>query len=286
MSAREFKDLDSASADQKVKQQQQPWNDIMMERKYRPHLCMVILIPFFQQMTGINFFMFFSPVLFKTLGADNNTSLKYTMIIGLVYICATLVATVVADELERRFEFLKGGFFVLILQVLVARVKYGFETNPKMDYIVPIVLVICCHVIIVETSWGPIGWLFLSEIFPVEIRSAAQSITVSVNMLFTSIVAEVSLNLLCDLKLFGLFYFFAGFVVVGTIFFYYFMPETKGKSVEEMSHVWKQHWYWGRYYIQEEEEEPEEETGGGNIQTEMSQQPWLITDEEWVLISN
>ncbi|KAF7843599.1 sugar carrier protein C-like [Senna tora] len=62
-------------------------------------------------------------------------------------------------------------------------------------------------------SWGPLGWLVPSEIFPLEIRSAAQSVTVATNMLFTFVVAQIFLTMLCHMK-FGLFIFFGFFVLV------------------------------------------------------------------------
>ena len=95
-------------------------------------------------------------------------------------------------------------------------------------------------------SWGPLGWLVPSEIFPLEIRSAAQSINVSVNMIFTFVIAQVFTAMLCHLK-FGLFIFFACCVVVMSIFIYNFLPETKGIPIEEMTIVWKNHPYWSKY---------------------------------------
>ncbi|CAK9176789.1 unnamed protein product [Ilex paraguariensis] len=93
---------------------------------------------------------------------------------------------------------------------------------------------------------GPLGWLVPSEIFPLEIRSAAQSINVSVNMIFTFAIAQVFLMMLCRLKFF-LFIVFAFFVVLMTFFVYYFLPETKKIPIEEMSQVWQQHGYWKRF---------------------------------------
>lgn len=89
-----------------------------------------------------------------------------------------------------------------------------------------LLFLICAYVAAFAWSWGPLGWLVPSEICPLEIRSAAQAINVSVNMLFTFIIAQVFLSMLCHLK-FGLFFFFAGFVVVMTVFIFLFMPETK-----------------------------------------------------------
>ena len=103
-----------------------------------------------------------------------------------------------------------------------------------------------CHVAAFAWSWGPLGRLVSSEILSLEIRSAAQSITVSVNVLFTFIVAQLFLTMLCHLK-FGLFIFFAFFVVLMTLFVYFILPETKNIPIEEMTLVWKEHWFWRRF---------------------------------------
>ncbi|KAK9192434.1 hypothetical protein WN944_003125 [Citrus x changshan-huyou] len=127
--------------------------------------------------------------------------------------------------------------------------KFGIDGNPgelPKWYAIVVVLFICIYVAGFAWSWGPLGWLVPSEIFPLEIRSAAQSVNVSVNMLFTFLVAQVFLNMLCHLK-FGLFLFFAFFVLVMSFFIYFFLPETKGIPIEEMGRVWKTHWFWSRY---------------------------------------
>lgn len=108
------------------------------------------------------------------------------------------------------------------------------------------ILFICLYVAGFAWSWGPLAWLVPSEIFPLEIRSAGQSINVSVNMLFTFIIGQVFLTLLCNMK-FGLFYFFGGFVIIMTIFVYFFVPETKNVPIDEMNKVWKGHWFWAKF---------------------------------------
>nr|GMC61207.1 sugar carrier protein A [Ipomoea batatas] len=92
-------------------------------------------------------------------------------------------------------------------------------------------------------SWGPLGWTVPSEIFPLETRSAGQSITVAVNLFFTFAIAQSFLSLLCALK-FGIFLLFAGFITIMTIFVYLFLPETKGVPIEEMMQLWQKHWFW------------------------------------------
>ena len=86
-------------------------------------------------------------------------------------------------------------------------------------------------------SWGPLGWLVPSEIFPLEIGSAAQSAVVVFSMIFTFVIAQIFLMLLCHLK-FGLFYFFGAWEIAMTLFVYFFLPETKGIPIEEMDRIW------------------------------------------------
>ncbi|KAF6138359.1 hypothetical protein GIB67_040325 [Kingdonia uniflora] len=244
----EFSDLVAASeASNKI---QDPWRRILT-RKYRPHLVMSILIPFFQQFTGINVVMFYAPVLFKTLGFGNNASLFSSVITGVVNVVATFVSMYFVDRRGRRFLLLEGGIQMCIFQMAVGiliGVKFGTDGVATIGsgYAAIVVICICIFVAGFAWSWGPLGWLVPSEIFPLEIRSAAQSINVSVNMFFTFLIAQVFLQMLCHFK-FGLFFFFAAFTVIMSIFVYFFLPETKGIPIEEMWGVWKQHKYWGKF---------------------------------------
>lgn len=244
----EFQDLIDASVTSK--QVEHPWRNIM-ERKYRPQLVMSIAIPFFQQFTGINVIMFYAPVLFKTLGFGNDAALMSAVISGLVNVCATFVSILTVDKYGRRLLFLEGGIQMIISQVLVGvliALSFGVQgagTMTKFNANFVLVL-ICFYVAAFAWSWGPLGWLVPSEIFPLEIRSAGQAINVSVNMLFTFLIAQVFLTMLCGMK-FGLFFFFGGWVVIMTLFIFFFLPETKGVPIEEMNRVWKKHWFWGKF---------------------------------------
>lgn len=127
-------------------------------------------------------------------------------------------------------------------------VKFGTSgvAHISKSYANLVVFFICVYVAGFAWSWGPLGWLVPSEIFPLEIRSAGQSINVSVNMLFTFLIAQAFLTMLCHMK-FGLFYFFAFWVVCMTIFVYFFMPETKNVPIEEVVLVWRKHWFWSKF---------------------------------------
>ncbi|CAN6457776.1 unnamed protein product [Victoria cruziana] len=243
----EYQDLVGASEASKLVKH--PWANIM-KRKYRPQLVMALAIPFFQQLTGINVIMFYAPVLFKTIGFGDNASLMSAVITGVVNVVATLVSIALVDRYGRRFLFLEGGVQMFICQVIIGIIlgdKFGLSgkgtlTKSEADLVV---FFICVYVSAFAWSWGPLGWLVPSEIFPLEIRSAGQSINVSVNLLFTFVIAQAFLTMLCHFK-FGLFFFFAGWVLIMTTFIFFLLPETKNIPIEEMVLVWRKHWFWKR----------------------------------------
>ncbi|KAJ0970036.1 hypothetical protein J5N97_022913 [Dioscorea zingiberensis] len=241
---------DLVEASEAVKQIQHPWRNIL-QPKYRPQLMVSIFIPMFQQLTGINVIMFYAPVLFKTLGFGDNASLMSAVITGVVNMLATIVSIVVVDKFGRRFLFLEGGLQMFISQVAIGVIlgkAFGASGVGEMGKGSANVLLflICVYVAAFAWSWGPLGWLVPSEVFPLEIRSAGQSITVSVNLLWTFIVAQLFLMALCHLK-FGLFFFFGIWCSLYGIYIFLFLPETKNVPIEEMNLVWKKHWFWGKY---------------------------------------
>ncbi|KAL6195584.1 hypothetical protein ACLB2K_031202 [Fragaria x ananassa] len=215
----EFSDLILASDE--YKKIENPLRNLR-QRKYRPQLCMAILIPFFQQFTGINVIMFYAPGLFNTIGFGSDASLISAVITGSVDVIATGVSMYGVDKWGRRKLFLEGGTQMLICQIVVAvciGAKFGLDGNVgnlPAWYAIVVVTFICTYVAAFAWSWGPLGWLVPSEIFPLEIRSAAQSINVSVNMIFTFVVAQVFLTMLCHLK-FGLFFFFTFFMCLSPV---------------------------------------------------------------------
>lgn len=114
-------------------------------------------------------------------------------------------------------------------------VKLGVSGNPSelpQWYAILVVLFICIYVSAFAWSWGPLGWLVPREIF-------------------TFIIAQIFPTMLCHFK-FGLFLFFAFFVIVMSVFIYIFLLETKGIPIEEMSPVWKKHPFWGKYIPDDE----------------------------------
>ncbi|CAN1854441.1 Sugar transport protein 1 [Linum perenne] len=140
-------------------------------------------------------------------------------------------------------------FYAPILVAIFIGWKFGVSgvvTQLPTWYALVVVFFICLYVAAYAWSWGPLGFVVPSEIFPLEIRSAGQSINVSMNMLFTFLIAQLFLTMLCHMK-FGLFLFFAFFLVVMTLFVYFFLPETKGIPIEAVHGKFREHWYWRRF---------------------------------------
>ena len=224
-----------------------PFRNILQPRN-RPQVVMAVLIPFFQQFTGINAIMFYVPVLLNTIGFGQDASLYSAVIVGAVNAVATLVAVIVVDKGGRRVLFLQGGVQMLICQTIIGIIlalEFSGTSNLSKSEGSGILALICFYSSAFAWSWGPLGWLVPSEIFPLETRSAGQSITVGVNMMFTFVIAQAFLSMLCSFE-FGIFFFFAGWVLIMTVFVFFFLPETRGVPIEEMIYVWRQHWFWKR----------------------------------------
>ncbi|KAI5416007.1 variant 2, Sugar transport protein 7 [Lathyrus oleraceus] len=239
----EFQDMVEAS--EMANSIKHPFRNILQKR-YRPELIMAIFMPAFQILTGINSILFYAPVLFQSMGFGRDASLYSSALTGGVLLLSTFISIAAVDKLGRRPLLISGGILMIICQVIVAiilGVKFGENQELSKGYSVLVVVSICLFVLAFGWSWGPLGWTVPSEIFPLEIRSAGQSITVAVNLLFTFIIAQAFLSLLCSFK-FGIFLFFAGWITMMTIFVVLFLPETKGIPIEEMAFMWRRHWFW------------------------------------------
>ncbi|CAJ1974112.1 unnamed protein product [Sphenostylis stenocarpa] len=226
----------------------------IFERQYRPHLVMAIAIPFFQQLTGINIVAFYAPNLFQSVGLGHDAALLSAIILGAVNLTSLLVSTAVVDRFGRRFLFISGGILMLVCQIAVSVMLavvtgvHGSKDISKGNGIV-VLLLLCFYTAGFGWSWGPLTWLIPSEIFPLKIRTTGQSIAVAVQFITIFILSQTFLTMLCHFK-FGAFVFYAGWIIVMTIFVIFFVPETKGIPLESMYTIWGKHWFWRRFVKQ------------------------------------
>lgn len=130
--------------------------------------------------------------------------------------------------------------------ILAAHLHSTNELNKNLAYVV--LFFICVFVSGFAWSWGPLGWLIPSEIFPLETRTAGFFCAVSTNMIFTFIIAQAFLTMLCHMRAM-IFFFFSAWIVIMGIYALAFLPETKGVSIDEMNDkVWKKHWLWKKCF--------------------------------------
>ncbi|KAL4602302.1 hypothetical protein ACB092_10G043200 [Castanea dentata] len=205
---------------------------------------LAICIPIFQQLTGMNVITFYASVLFKTISFGSSASLMSAVITGTGTVNA--LATLVDKWGLGKDSFPSGGAQMFTCQNLGELPTW---------YAYGLVFFICVYIAGFAWSWGPLGWLVPSEIFPLEVHSTTQSINVSVNMIFTFGVAQVFTLMLCYLK----FIFFAVWVLIMSFFIFKYLPEIKGVPIEEMPIVWQNHLLWGKYFPPKEEDSRTEE---------------------------
>ncbi|CAI9091994.1 OLC1v1027122C1 [Oldenlandia corymbosa var. corymbosa] len=232
-----------------------PFKDIL-RRKYRPQLVMAIALPFFQQVTGIDVITFYAPVLFRTVGLGESASLMSAVVTGVVGSLAIVMTLLIVDKVGRKVLFFIGGGLMLVCQFLIGgimAVKLGDHGGMNNVYAYLVLILVCIYVAGFGLSWGPLGWLVPSEIFPLEIRSAAQSIRVSVDFVFIFLGAQSFLAMLCHFKA-GIFFFFGGWVMLMTVFVYLLLPETKNIPIEKMAMIWREHWLWNRFVLDDDDD--------------------------------
>ncbi|KMZ71199.1 Sugar transport protein 13 [Zostera marina] len=255
----EYEEILEASL--RAKEVKHPFRNLL-KRRNRPPLVIAVLLQIFQQFTGINAIMFYAPVLFNTLGFKNDASLYSAVITGGINVVATIVSIYSVDKVGRRALLLEAGVQMFLAQIVIAIILgikvSDHSSNLGTSYAILVVVMVCTFVSAFAWSWGPLGWLIPSETFPLETRSAGQSVTVCVNLLFTFVIAQSFLSMLCHFK-FGIFIFFSTWVLVMSVFVSFFLPETKNVPIEEMTYrVWNKHWFWKRF-IDEDEQQQEEQ---------------------------
>ncbi len=204
------------------------WKEFWSGR-YRFPILLAFLVAFFNQMSGINAVIYYAPRIFDMTGMAADTALLSTAGIGLVNLVFTLAGMVLIDYMGRRFLMYIGSVGYI---VSLAAVAYAFYTESFGGVLVPIWLFvfIASHAI----GQGAIIWVFISEIFPNEVRAFGQSLGCGTHWVMAALVAGVFPFFA---GLFGggpIFAFFSFMMVLQLLFVWKMMPETKGVSLEEL----------------------------------------------------
>ena len=199
------------------------------------------MLSVFQQIIGINAVLYFAPRIFESMGVSNN--MLFTVIMGVINITFTLVAVFTVEKLGRKPLLITGSLGMALGALGVA--LSNVITLPAVIPVISIMLYSACFMF----SWGPICWVYISELFPNTIRSQATAIAVAFQWVFNFIVSSTFVPMY-NMKLgamgdsFGHFFAYALYgviCVIAAIFVWRLVPETKGKTLEQMTTFWRNH---------------------------------------------
>lgn len=211
------------------------------KRSFLRPFAISMTLHFFQQSTGINAVMFYCATIFQNAGFENNSTMV-SILIGAIQLVAAAVSILLIDRGGRRFLLIIGGvgmcvscfsmgvyFFITINSVPDTDMAYS---GPDISWLA--VTSIAVYIVGFAMAWGPCTWLIMSEIFPVKAKGVASGIATFFNWL-CSFIVTLSFDVLIDgLTIAGTFWFFGSLAFLAVVFVYFYVPETKGKSLEEI----------------------------------------------------
>ena len=223
------KDADSLIQDISQEQNVTEENESIFKYKYRFILKLAFLIAFFNQFSGINAFLYYAPRIFEEGGLGESTALLSSVGIGLINLIFTLIGINLIDRLGRRTLMYIGSVgYIISLSLIAASFLLSWE-----GLALPIFLFvfIASHAI----GQGAVIWVFISEIYPNHLRSAGQSFGTSTHWVLAAIIPSLVPVLFASIGAGVVFAIFAFMMVLQLLFVYFWMPETKGVSLESLS---------------------------------------------------
>jgi SP family xylose:H+ symportor-like MFS transporter len=197
-----------------------------------------ILLSVFQQFVGINVVLYYAGNIFRNMGASTNSSLLQTIIVGIVNLTFTVLAIMTVDKFGRKPLMIIGA-----LGMAVSMIALGLSFYTHNEGVVALIFMLM-YTAFFAMSWGPVTWVLLSEIFPNSIRGA-MSIAVAAQWIANWLIS-LSFPILNDnqwlTKQFnhGFSYWIYGIMgILAALFVWKLVPETKGKTLEEIEKLWK-----------------------------------------------
>ncbi|KAI0827510.1 general substrate transporter [Hypoxylon sp. FL0890] len=191
---------------------------------------------FFQQWTGINAVLYYAPSIFKQLGmSDNTTSLLATGVVGIVMFIFTVPAVLYIDRVGRKPILTIGAIGMatchIIIAVIVAKNADQWASQAAAGWAA--VVMVWLFVIHFGYSWGPCAWIIVAEIWPLSSRPYGTSLGASSNWMNNFIVGQVTPIMLNQIG-YGTYILFGLLTFMGAGFIWFFVPETKRLTLEEM----------------------------------------------------
>ena len=191
-----------------------------------------ILLSVFQQFVGINVALYYAPRIFESMGAAKDASMLQTIIMGLVNVVFTVVAIMTVDKWGRKPLLIIGSIGMAIGMIAIATLAF-FDIIGTAT-----LLFIIIYTASFMMSWGPICWVLISEIFPNEIRSQAIALSVAAQWAANFFISSTYPPMM-EFSSGGTYLFYGITSILSALFVWKMVPETKGKTLEEIEDVWK-----------------------------------------------
>ncbi|KAH8646562.1 putative quinate permease [Tricladium varicosporioides] len=191
---------------------------------------------FFQQWTGINAVLYYAPTIFKQLGMDSNTtSLLATGVVGIVMFIATIPSVLYIDKLGRKPILTIGAIGMAICHIVIAGIvaKYKDSWPEHRGAGWGAVVMVWLFVVHFGYSWGPCAWIIVAEIWPLSNRPYGIALGASSNWMNNFIVGQVTPDMITKIS-YGTYLLFGILTFMGAAFVWWFVPETKRLTLEEM----------------------------------------------------
>jgi MFS family permease len=203
--------------------------------RYRFPVMLAVLFAFFNQVSGINAIIYYAPRIFTAAGLAKSSSLLSTAGIGLVNLIFTMIAIGFIDKIGRKKLMLIGSFGLIVTLGLVS---YSF-LGKNSGTMVAIYLMV--YIGFFAFSQGAVIWVFISEIFPNQVRAKGQTLGSSTHWVMATLIAFSFPYITGKIGESWTFLFFTGMMVLQLIFVLKVMPETKGKSLEQIERTLTMH---------------------------------------------
>ena len=204
-------------------------DDRLFSRPYAFPILLAFLIALFNQLSGINFIIYFAPRVFTVAGLDASSALLSTAGIGIVNLTMTLVGMYLIDKAGRRALMLIGSVGYI---VSLSAVAWAFHSNAEGLLVVLFVfLFIASHAV----GQGAVIWVFIAEIFPNNVRAKGQSLGCGTHWVGAATITLVMPYFLGAFSAHIIFAFFAAMMVLQLLYTMYLMPETRGRSLESLA---------------------------------------------------
>ena len=200
-----------------------------------------VLLSVFQQLVGINVVLYYAPEIFKNMGSTTDISLMQTIIVGIINLTFTVIAIFTVDRYGRKPLQIIGA-----LGMAISMIALGFTFYFEHVGMAALVFMLT-YVAAFAMSWGPVTWVLLSEMFPNRVRGRIMAVAVAAQWVSNYLVSWSFPMMDKSSALTGIFHHGFAYWIYGIMgllaawFVWKLVPETKGKTLEQMEKLWKKH---------------------------------------------